>query len=241
MEVSEQHQTIQKMEVDLRLKTPSCIIISGGSNCGKTFLIEKILTNHEECFEKPIEELHWVYAKHAEDDHLFGRLKKLDIPVQFHEGYPEQQLTDNSLFSKTRDAHKCIVLDDIFTGPKACTSLFDMFNIISHHQNITCILVVQNLSGSSIGQKSCLSTLLRSTTYLVLFVNRRMVPIVRYIARNFFPGEAYKVIEPFNQLLKCKTPHSYMLLDFNTEDETMQVREGGLTPDENCYGFRFRK
>ena len=40
--------------MDLRLKAPSCIIISGGSNCGKTFLIEKLLSKHEQCFEKPI-------------------------------------------------------------------------------------------------------------------------------------------------------------------------------------------
>lgn len=227
------------MELDLRLKSPSCIIISGGSNCGKTFLIEKLLSNHEVCFEKPIEELQWIYAKHAKDDELFKRLSNLNIPVKFHEGYPDKQLTDNTLFSKPKDSHKCLVLDDIFTGPTACTSLQDMFNIMSHHQNITCILVVQNLSGTSVGQKGCLSTLLRSTTYLVLFVNRRMTPIIRYIARNFFPGEANKIIEPFNFSLKSKVEHNYLVIDFNAEEEAMQVREGGLTPDVNCYGFTF--
>ena len=227
------------MEIDLRLKSPSCIIISGGSNCGKTFLIEKLLSDHEDCFENPIEELQWIYAKHAKDDELFKRLSKLNIPVQFHEGYPDKQLTDNTLFSKPKEAHKCLVLDDIFTGPSACTSLQDMFNIVSHHQNITCILVVQNLSGTSVGQKGCLSTLLRSTTYLVLFVNRRMIPIIRYIARNFFPGEGNKIIEPFNLLLKSKVEHNYLVIDFNAEEEAMQVREGGLTPDVNCYGFTF--
>ena len=87
------------MELDLRLKSPSCIIISGGSSCGKTFLIEQMLSNQEDCFEKPIEELHWVYAKHAKDDELFKRLSNFRIPIQFHEGYPDQQLTDNTLFS----------------------------------------------------------------------------------------------------------------------------------------------
>ena len=95
------------MEIDLRLKSPSCIIISGGSNCGKTFLIEKLLSDHEDCFENPIEELQWIYAKHAKDDELFKRLSKLNIPVQFHEGYPDKQLSDNTLFSKPKEAHKC--------------------------------------------------------------------------------------------------------------------------------------
>ena len=226
------------METDLRLKSPSCIIISGGSNCGKTFLIEKLLSNHEQCFERPIEQLCWVYSKHAKDEQLFERLKKI-MPVQFHEGYPESKISDNSLFSVSREAHKVLVLDDIFTGPSACKSLFDIFNIISHHNNITCIVVVQNLSGSTASQKGCLSTLLRSTTYLILFTNRKMVPIIRYIAKNYFPGEGFRVIEPFNHVLKQGIPYKYILLDFVSQDETLQVREGGLTPDEECFGFVF--
>lgn len=227
------------MQVDLQLKAPSCIIVSGSSNCGKTYLIEKLLSNHETCFEKPIEELYWVYAKHTRDEQLFQRLQGLNMPVEFHEGYPKEKLSENTLFTKPTEAHKCLVLDDIFTGPSACTSLFDMFNIISHHQNITCIVVVQNLQGSTLSQKGCLSTLLRSTTYLVLFVNRRMIPIVRYIAQTFYPGEGNKVIEPLNSMLKSKKPHGYLLFDFISDDEVMQVREGGLVPGENCYGFQF--
>lgn len=225
--------------MDLRLKAPSCIIISGGSNCGKTFLIEKLLSKHEQCFEKPIEQLCWVYSKHAKDEKLFDRLKKIDIPIQFREGYPETEISENTLFSVSRESHKCLVLDDIFTGPSACKSLYDIFNIISHHNNITCIVVVQNLSGSTPNQKGCLSTLLRSTTYLILFANRKMVPIIRYIATNYFPGEGHRVMEPFNHVLKLGVPYKYLLLDFESQDEIMQVREGGLNPDEKCYGFKF--
>lgn len=224
------------METDLRLKAPACIIITGGSNCGKTFLIEKLLANHGQCFERPIEQLCWVYAKHAKDERLFDRLEKV-VPIKFLEGYPEADVT--SLFSVSREAHKCLVFDDIFTGPSACNSLYDIFNIISHHHNITCIVVVQNLSGSTASQKGCLSTLLRSTTYLIMFANRRMVPVIRTIAKNYFPGEGFRVIKPFNQLLKLGLPYKYLLLDFVTQNETLQIREGGLTPDETCYGFTF--
>ena len=226
------------MDADLRLKSPSCVIITGGSNCGKTYLIEKLLSNHEQCFEKPIEQLCWVYSKHAKDEHLFERLKKI-MPVQFHEGYPESKISDNTLFSVSREAHKVLVLDDIFTGPAACKSLFDIFNIISHHNNVTCIVVVQNLAGSTAAQKGCLSTLLRSTTYVILFASRKMVPIIRYIATNYFPGEGYRVTEPFNHIIKQSVPYKYLMLDFASQIEALQVREGGLTPDEECFGFVF--
>ena len=227
--------------MDLKLKASSCIIVTGSSGSGKTILIEKLLQNHNECFERPIEELHWVYSKNAKDEKLIDRLKKLGMPVQFHDQFPEKELTSNSLFSKPREAHKCLVLDDVFISPKPCDALYEIFNIISHHNNMTCILVVQNLSGSSVSQKGCLSTLLRSTTYLVMFVNRRMLPIVRYIANNYYPYERHKIIDPFNHLLQAHSPYKYLVIDFNTLDDLLQVREGGLTPEDDCFGFRFLK
>ena len=82
--------------MDLKLKASSCLIVTGGSGCGKSVLIEKLLLNHKDCFQRPIEELHYVYAKNARCDALFGRLKKLDMPVSFHEGLPEKELSSNT-------------------------------------------------------------------------------------------------------------------------------------------------
>lgn len=227
------------MEQDLRLKTPARILISGGSCCGKTSLIEKLLINHRNCFDKPFEEICWSYAEHADDKALFHRLKnQLDIPVQFHKGFPEEEILKNNLFSKPRGAHKCLVLDDLFCQPKTSKSLLDIFSVLSHHQNITCILVCQNLSGNTPSQKACLSTLLRSASYLVVFSSRRSIPVVQYIGKTFYPGESHKVLHPFKYLLNTKEPHKYLVFDFTTEDSLLQVREGGLTPGETCYGFQ---
>lgn len=229
--------------VDLRLKSPSCIIVTGGSNSGKSTLIEQLLHQHEACFERPIEELHWVYAKYADDQSMFARLTDTftaqGIPIYFHEGFPAEQISSNSLFTKSRDCHKCVIFDDVCQSPKNIPALFDIWNILSHHQNFTAILVVQNLSGIKPNERSCLSTLLRSTTYLVLFSSRRILPIVRSLGVSFFPGESKRVIDPLKYLLKEQKPYSYLVIDFSTEQEELVVREGGLIPNHDCFGFIF--
>lgn len=229
--------------VDLRLKSPSCIIVTGSSNSGKSHLIEQILFNHTECFEQPIEELVWVYSKYADDPNRFSRLtdsfNKQRIPISFIQDFPSQKIANNSLFTTSRDRHKCVIFDDVCQSPKNIPALFDIWNILSHHQNFTAILVVQNLAGSTPTEKSCLSTLLRSTTYIILFCNRRILPVIRSLANSYFPGECRRLTEPLRHMLTQKRPFSYLVIDFNTEEELLLVREGGLIPEHEAFGFIF--
>lgn len=226
------------MIVDLKFKSPACFIVTGGSGSGKTVLIEKMLTQHEECFEKPFSEVHWIYAKHADDEKMFRRLKEnLKVPISFHMGFPEQEINDGTLFTTTRENHKCLIIDDIFTEPKQCQSLVNLFSIMSHHMNITCIVSIQNMSSITGTQRACISTLLRSTHYLIMFASRRMVPVARQVAMTYFPGETQRVLKPFSYLLHSKIPYCYLLVDFATLNECMQIREGGCVPEHECHGF----
>lgn len=127
------------MEMNLLLRTPSTIIITSGSSSGKTTLTEKLICKTSEVFDKRTEEIHWVYVNHAKDENRFSRIKKeLDsqnIKIEFHEGFPETRINENTLFSQPKSSHKILVLDDIFTSPTNNRSLCDLFNIISHHSN----------------------------------------------------------------------------------------------------------
>jgi hypothetical protein len=221
------------MTADLRLHVPSTIIISGPSQSGKTTLIERLLTE-DDCFQQNFNEICWVHAPHAANNRLFEQLKDR-LPIRFCEGYPDRELSDNKLFESV--GPNLLVLDDVFVCPNTTyKSLFDLFNIISHHQNITVILTVQNLAGATPSQKSCLSTLLRSCSYLILFCSRRMTPVFRYISSNFFPGEQYRVLNPFQESLRTlESLHSYFVFDFVSKDEDLRIRCGGLVPSHRCY------
>jgi hypothetical protein len=221
---------------DLKLHVPSTILISGPSQCGKTTLIESLLTEPD-CFNHQFNEICWVHAPHAENKALFERLKGA-LPIKFREGYPDKDITDNTLF-KRPNRPNLLVLDDILVNPSTpYKSLYNLFNIFSHHQNITVILTVQNLAGATPSQKSCLSTLLRSCSYLVLFASRRMTPVFRFIATGYFPGEQYRVLKPFKEALSLNNPHSYFVYDFVTENEQIRIRNGGLVPSHKCYIYK---
>jgi hypothetical protein len=218
---------------DLRLQTPSTIILSGPSQCGKTTLIESLITEAG-VFDKQFSEIQWVHAQHAKNSQLFERLSN-QLPISFHEGLSSVDL--NNVFNSNNSVHKLLVLDDILTEPVSCAPILELFNITSHHKNITVILTVQNLYGCTPAQRSCLSTLLRSCAYLVLFACRRMIPVVRSIATAYFPGEQIRVLGPFNELLRQAEQHRYLVLDFVTNDENLRIREGGLVPSQSCYIF----
>jgi hypothetical protein len=215
---------------DLKLCTPCTILISGPSSCGKTSLIKRMLTE-DNVFDKNVDEIHWVHAPLTENVELFRQLK-LKLPIEFHEN---SDIDYHTLFRKDKIHHKVLVLDDILTQPKTCNRILDFFNIISHHKNITVILTVQNLYGCTPAQRSCLSTLLRSCSYLILFAERRMVPILKFIGNSYFPGEQHRVLQPFSDILQRAERHCYMVFDFMTKDEALRIREGGLVPSDRCY------
>ena len=215
--------------MDLRLKVPFTLIINGSSSCGKTSVVEKLLLNADECLTESPTEIVWAYAEHTADRERFERLRHL--PISFRVGFPAEEIDRNTLFSSS--GPKLLVLDDIVTELTGNRSLFSLFNVLSHHQNISVVVTVQNLVGVTPVQKSCLNTLLRSCSYLVTFANRRTLPVAYQIARTYFPGQSQKVLAPFAQLIN--QPYQYLVIDFVTLDDSLAVRCGGLTPDHPCY------
>ena len=125
--------------MDLRLKVPFTLIINGSSSCGKTTVIEKLLTHAEDCFtEQPVEVV-WIYADHTADQKLFDRLRER-LPITFRAGFPADSIQNNTLFTKA--GPKLLILDDIVTELRNNQALFDLFNVLSHHQNISIIVSI---------------------------------------------------------------------------------------------------
>ena len=135
----------------------------------------------------------------------------------------------------TAETGKLLVIDDCLTDPKQSRCLGELFNVISHHQNISVILSIQNLFFCTQVQRAAVNTLLRSCSYVTLFVNRRQTPVITQLARTYFPGEQHKLIEPFKCMLKKCEPYKYIFIDLETDEEQYQVREGGLLPKDKCF------
>ena len=225
---------------DLRLVVPCSLIVTGSSQSGKTTLVERMITTPG-CFTEDPVEIKWLYSKLAFNQQLFDRLKANAIaPITFEEGFPEDRIQKGTLFTAPKTACKFLILDDIYTElSKPSQTLSDLFNIVAHHERCVIILTVQNLAAVSQRARGSLGTVLRSTNYLCIFVNRRMHPIARYIANNFFPGECWRILRPFDYIIKSEERHQYILCDFTTEREKLMIRQNGILPSETCYGFSF--
>lgn len=101
-----------KMKPNLRLITPSTMIITGSSNVGKTRLTEQIVCNHSEVFLKPFDEIRWIHGRHAADPSMFDRmtksLRKQNVPIFFHDEIPVVAIENNELFTKPKSAMKLL-------------------------------------------------------------------------------------------------------------------------------------
>lgn len=101
-------------------------------------------------------------------------------------------------------------------------------------------MIVQDLAGGTPSQRSSLNTLMRSCSYLILFVGRRTKPIARSIASWYFSGEKFRLTEPFDFILSNPGKHSsYIVIDFVNCDPKYVVRQQGLIPRDDCFIFDF--
>jgi F0F1-type ATP synthase assembly protein I len=178
-------------------------------------------------------------------EQLKRKLEQQTCKISFHEGFPLDKFESQTLFSQPSDKHVALVIDDLMTciSSSRNNKLFDIveqyFSVLCHHLNTTVIVIIQNLQATTSGQRSVLGTLLRSCTHLVLFAERRNYPVVKAIASSFYPGETFRLIEPFKDILKRAQSYAYLVVDFRNTDMKAQVREGGLRPADPCWVFLF--
>lgn len=105
--------------------------------------------------------------------------------------------------------------------------------------------MVQNLMAATAAGRQCLGTLLRSCGYVILFPDTRLVPVVRSLARAYFPGDR-RLLDAFASMMAERRPYAYMVIDFRTLSPQFQLRENGLLREEELHFFqtvsgRFRR
>ena len=215
--------------------TPSSILVASNSKSGKTLLVRDLIVNHYWMFDNPLEEVVWLYHRNARDDELVNHLQQnLSIPIQFMEGFPAKDIADGNLF-KTNGL-KCLVLDDVVISALKSPVFIDLFTVLSHHQSIVVIAILQNLHADTPSQRQIMNNIIRNLSYVVLFPDRRQMAACKQLARTYFSGEEHKLIEPFKRMVENKE-HNYMLIDF----EEATVRFNCLRPTDEAFRFSKNK
>lgn len=227
------------MEVVKPLKIPFSMLVSASSSSGKTHLVRDLVINHYRMFDTPaISEIVWLYHPRAFDENLAQQLKAaLTIPIRFIEGFPAAALSEGTLFESDNNATKLLVLDDIVATALRSPVFIELFTVMSHHNNICVIGILQNLHAHTAQHRQLMNNIIRNLSYLVLFPDRRNMSTVKQVARTYFHAEEYKLIKPFKQLIESKEKYLYMVIDFIDLD--MPVKFNTLRPTDDAYYFTF--
>ena len=201
--------------MDLRLKHPCTITISGPTGSGKTELTKKIIRSLRAVMVPVPEEIIWCYTEYQP-----GYAELESIPnVKLIEGVP-----DRDMLKQSKGTSKCVVLDDMMSS-KQNNKLTDLFIKGSHHWNLTVINLVQNLFYNN--QR----TSRINSAYLFLLKNPSDKLQISNLSRQLFPESKHLLVEAYKDA--TIKPYSYLLVDCHQKTpEEYRIRTG-IFPEED--------
>lgn len=193
-----------KTEIDVRLQHPFSCVVSGPSNCGKTYFVKSLIENASKIISHKIENIVYIYSCWQP---IYDELLKI-CQINFINGIPES-LCDDTLLPTNKN--NLIVIDDLMNQASQNTEVQNLFTKYCHHRNLSCIYLVQNL----FVQGKASRTISLNTNYLVLFNNPRDKYQISLLGRQMFPGNSKYFLEAFNDAMA--SPFGYLLIDYKSK------------------------
>ena len=124
-----------------------------------------------------------------------------------------------------------LVIDDLMQQAKSSSIVSDIFTKHSHHKNISCICLLQNLFPKGVEMRN----ISLNANYIMLMKNTRDRGQIRHLARQVYPGRSKFLVDAFEDA--TMDPYGYLLLDFrNTTPEEIRVRSG-IFPGEKMVAY----
>lgn len=135
-----------------------------------------------------------------QNNSYFDELREIFPPIEFLFGLPNV----DSLQLRVDKLHKLIVIDDMFETCLNAPDIRDIFNIHSHHNNISIILVGHNFfSKSKFGM-----TFSRNATAKIVFYDKADQLFLSTLSRRIFPHHPKILTDGFNFLIE-NFPENY--------------------------------
>ena len=208
--------------LDLTLKHPRRFIIFGPSGSGKSTFVEKLMYYMNELFGFYFDEIIYCSGQaFPQFDTIHG------ININKYSNIDKNLLEEIDVTKRN-----LIIIDDNMHLVANDILISDLFTKISHHKNITVILLVQNLFPKSKYMRDISS----NSTYIVLLSNPRENLQIKTLSSQIDGANSNFILNCYNDATKNK-PFSYLFLDFdqNTPDE-VRVRTN-IFPDEEPYAY----
>ena len=195
---------------DYIFKSPSTIVISGSTGCGKTTFLRRLL-NETNLFSSPPQRVVYCYGVWQD---VFNEM----VDVEFRSGVDIPQTTTHQ--------HTIIILDDLMNDVYKSKCAEDLFTKGSHHKNISVIFLVQNL----FQQGRHARTIMLNTHYLVIMNNSRDSQQVKTLGRQL--GMEKTVEEAYKDCMS--KPYGYLVVDLSPHNSNnhIKLRTGIFFGDE---------
>lgn len=182
-----------------QIDVPCRILIAGASNCGKTWLLTKIVLEREKILNGKIERV-LCFSKY--ETSLPEALRNCPI-VEWRAGLPTEKDLSNTDLIPT-----LITIDDSMEscmGSKVVSEIFSQ----GRHKSLSCILITQNL----FSREKYSRNIQLSSTILIVFRNIRDKSSITNLAKQCVPQSTRSFCHLFNQ--HVAEPYKYTIFDFN--------------------------
>ena len=117
---------------DTKLENPFRIIIGGGSGCGKTHLLKKIVDKNH--FSSSFDKIVYIYPSYLDD-----------IPVDFDPIVEYQPSLKDLQYYSNLPKNTLLLFDDMMTECGTSNDVMKLFSVIARETNISIIFLVQNI------------------------------------------------------------------------------------------------
>lgn len=200
----------------MKLCAPFSMLVVGPSGSGKSVFVDKLLHHRQTMFNNPSEKVVWCYG-------IWQNFYET-LPYEMHKDVPDDKFLSRCDYT--------LVIDDMMDEAQDVVSA--IFTKISHHNNINCIFLTQNLFPK--GRQSRNISL--NAHYIILMKNTRDRAQISHLARQVYPRNSKFLVDAYQDA--TIKPYSYLFLDFKPQsDELMRVRTGILLGEEH-FAYRMK-
>ena len=123
--------------MDVRLQHPYTCLVAGPTGCSKTQFVKKLIEQGKCITNGCAEKIFWLYGEYQP---VYIQLSQRFPDISFIEGIPEN--LNEYIDSKYRNL---LVIDDLMPESGNDKRITNLFTKGSHHQNLSVILLLQNL------------------------------------------------------------------------------------------------
>ena len=210
------------MSVPIKFHAPALITLSGASGSGKTVFTDRLIRNADALFDRPVAAVMYCYTAYQDK---FAAMER-DIPgIVFYRGVPAVESVRE--WAGDDGAHRLLVLDDLQTTALESKDVADIATVHSHHSNVSCVTVYQNLFGSG----KYARTIALQAHYIVVMKNLRDQTQLSHLSRQIYPGKPQLLPELMKAVAKS-AKYPYIVIDLSPHSDTDYRLRTDIFPGE---------